>query len=109
MLNVRLYMLQRLTALIMVPLVVVHIVVMIYAIQGGLSAAEILGRTKGSILWLLFYASFVFAAAVHGAIGLRVVIHETLKLKGAVLELLTWLIAAGLAGLGLNAVWAVTL
>ena len=109
MLNVRLYMLQRLTALIMVPLVVVHIVVMIYAIQGGLSAAEILGRTKGSILWLLFYGSFVLAAAVHGAIGLRVVIHETLKLKGAVLELLTWLIAAGLAGLGLNAVWAVTL
>ena len=109
MLTLRLYMLQRLTALIMVPLIVVHIVVMIYAIQGGLSAAEILGRTKGSILWLLFYGSFVLAAAVHGAIGLRVVAHETLKLNGAVLELLTWLIAAGLAGLGLYAVWAVTL
>lgn len=109
MLTLRLYMLQRLTALIMVPLVLVHIVVMIYAIQGGLSAAEILGRTKGSAIWLIFYGSFVLAAALHGAIGLRVVMHETLKLKGAGLELLTWAIAAGLAGLGLYAVWAVTL
>ena len=109
MLDIRLYMLQRLSALIMAPLVLVHIVVMIYAIQGGLSAAEILGRTKGSLVWLLFYGTFVLAAAVHGSIGLRVVIHEMLGLKGHVLELLTWLMAIALAALGLYAVGAVTL
>ena len=46
----RLYLLQRLSALIMAPLVIGHIAVMIYAIQGGLTAAEILGRTQGSLL-----------------------------------------------------------
>ncbi|NCF47144.1 MAG: succinate dehydrogenase, partial [Alphaproteobacteria bacterium] len=55
MLTVRLYMLQRVTALLMAPLVVGHIGVMIYAVQGGLSAAEILGRTQGSVFWFSFY------------------------------------------------------
>ena len=31
------------------------------------------------------------AAALHGAIGLRVVIHETLAVRGGLLEALTWL------------------
>ena len=47
MLELRLYMAQRITALIMAPLVIGHIAVMIYAVQGGLSAGEILGRTQG--------------------------------------------------------------
>ena len=47
--DLRLYMLQRITALLMAPLVLGHLAVMIYAIQGGLSAAEILGRTQGSL------------------------------------------------------------
>ena len=55
MLTLRLYMLQRITALLMAPLVLGHLAMMIYAVQGGLSAAEILGRTQGSILWFLFY------------------------------------------------------
>ena len=49
MLELRLYMAQRITALIMAPLVIGHIAVMIYAVQGGLSAGEILGRTQGSL------------------------------------------------------------
>ena len=49
MLDIRLYMLQRITALIMAPLTLGHIAVMIYAVQGGLSADEILARTQGSI------------------------------------------------------------
>ena len=59
MLNLRLYMLQRMTALLMAPLVLGHLAVMIYAIQGGLSAAEILGRTQGSLAWFLFYQSLI--------------------------------------------------
>ena len=49
--NVRLYILQRATAVIMAPLVLAHIVVIYYATNRGLSAAEILGRTRGSIAW----------------------------------------------------------
>jgi fumarate reductase subunit C len=53
MLTLRLYMAQRLTALIMAPLTIGHLAVMIYAVQGGLSVAEILARTQGR--WHGFY------------------------------------------------------
>ncbi len=108
MLDLRLYMLQRLSALVMAPLVAGHIAIMIYAIQGGLDAAEILGRTRGSLLWALFYGTFVLAVAVHAAIGLRVIVFETFRLRGSALALLTWLIFLALFGLGARAVWAVT-
>lgn len=108
MLGLRLYMLQRITALLMAPLVLGHLAVMIYAIQGGLSAAEIFGRTQGSVLWFLFYGSFVVAVSVHGAIGLRVIAHEWGGLKGPALELFMWITGLALFGLGARAVWAVT-
>ncbi|MBC7181385.1 MAG: succinate dehydrogenase, partial [Roseovarius sp.] len=85
MLDLRLYMAQRLSALVMAPLVLGHIAVMIYAIQGGLSTAEILGRTQGSLLWFLFYGTFVIAVSIHAAIGLRVIAHEWLRLRGVAL------------------------
>ena len=48
MVELRLYLAQRVSAVIMAPLVLLHLGVMIYAIQGGLSAGEILERTRGS-------------------------------------------------------------
>jgi len=108
MLTLRLYMLQRISALLMAPLVLGHLAIMIYAIQGGLSAAEILGRTQGSVLWFLFYGTFVVAVAIHGAIGLRAVLNEWGGLKGVTLELAMWVIGLGLFALGARAVWAVT-
>lgn len=109
MLTLRLYMLQRITALLMAPLVLGHLAVMIYAIQGGLSTAEILGRTQGSVAWFLFYGTFVLAVAIHGAIGLRVIAQEWGGLKGPVLTLFMWAVGLGLFTLGARAVWAVTL
>lgn len=109
MLDIRLYMLQRLSALFMAPFVLVHIAVMIYAIQGGLSTGEILSRTQGSIFWFLFYASFVVAVSVHAAIGLRVLAHEMLGLKGFALTTLTWGICLIFLFMGARAVSAVTL
>lgn len=108
MLDLRLYMAQRLSALVMAPLTLGHIAVMIYAIQGGLSTAEILGRTQGSVFWFLFYGLFVFAVSIHAAIGLRVIIHETFGLAGRGLEILTWAIGLGLLLMGARAVIAVT-
>jgi len=108
MLSLRLYMLQRITALLMAPLVIGHLAVMIYAVQGGLSVEEILGRTRGSIAWFLFYGTFVIAVAIHGAIGMRAILHEWLKVRGWALESLMWVIGLGLFVLGARAVWAVT-
>ena len=103
----RLYLLQRLSALIMAPLVIGHIAVMIYAVQGGLSAAEILGRTQGSLFWGAFYGLFVVAAAIHSAIGLRNITQEWLRFEGAALDALTCLVGLGLLALGGRAVYAV--
>jgi len=108
MLNLRLYMAQRITALLMAPLVVGHLAVMIYAIQGGLNAAEILGRTQGSLAWFLFYGTFVVAVSIHGAIGLRTIVYEWGGIKGVMLELFMWLAGLALFSLGARAVWAVT-
>ena len=109
MLDVRLYLAQRLSAMIMAPLVLGHLAVMIYAIQGGLSAAEILSRTQGSLWWGLFYGLFVVAVSIHAAIGLRVVVHEHLKVSGAGLNGFTWLICIGLMAMGGRAIAAVVL
>ncbi|MDA0332030.1 MAG: succinate dehydrogenase [Candidatus Puniceispirillaceae bacterium] len=108
MLNLHLYMAQRLTALIMAPLVIGHLAVMIYAVQGGLSVAEILARTQGSLAWFLFYGSFVLAVSIHAAIGMRVIMFEWLGIKGTLLSLISWGVCLLLLMLGGRAVWAVT-
>lgn len=108
MLDLRLYMLQRLSTLVMAPLVMAHIAVMIYAIQDGLTAAEILGRTQGSVGWALFYGTFVLAVAIHAAIGVRVVVGETFGLARGRLTAIGWFVFLALLTLGLRAVWAVT-
>ncbi len=109
MLDIRLYILQRLSALIMMPLTLGHIGLMIYAVQGGLTTAEILGRTQGSLWWLLFYGLFVLAVSVHAAIGLRVILHETLGISGLSLSAFMWSVFLVLFFLGARAVMAVTL
>lgn len=109
MLDVRLYLLQRLTALIMAPLTLVHLAVMIYAIQGGLSAAEILGRTQGSIFWFVFYGLFVLSVSIHAAIGLRVVVSETFGVRGTSINLVSWVFFLIAIFLGVNALIGVTL
>ncbi len=109
MLGVRLYLAQRLSAVVMAPLVLVHLAVMIYAIQGGLDANEILSRTRGSLWWGAMYGLFVAAVSIHAAIGLRVIVHEHLKIGGTALNLFTWGAGLLLLVMGGRAVVAVTL
>ena len=105
----RLYMVQRITALIMAPLVIGHIAVMIVAIQGGLTAEEILGRTQGSVGWALFYGTFVVAVALHAAIGLRTIAREWLGISGLMLTGFAWATFFALLMTGARAVVAVTM
>jgi fumarate reductase subunit C len=107
--NVRLYVLQRATAALMVPLIFVHIAVIFYATRKGLSAADILGRTRGSISWGLTYGVFVVAAAVHWAIGVRSVAIEWGRMTRLSADLLMWAFGGTLVLLGLRAVAAVVL
>ena len=107
MVELRLYLAQRVSAVIMAPLVLLHLGVMIYAIQGGLSAAEILERTRGSLFWGGTYGLFVIAVSVHAAIGMRSILREWFRLHGPLLTVLCWLLGAGLLVFGLRAVVAV--
>lgn len=106
---VRLYVWQRLTAVLMVPLIAVHLIVIIYATNRGLSAADILGRTRGSLAWGLFYSLFVVAASIHGAIGVRGVAREWLGWREKGLDRLMWIFGGLLLLLGLRAVIAVVM
>jgi fumarate reductase subunit C len=67
---------QRASAAVLGLCVLVHLATMIYAVRGGLTAAEILGRTSGNVAWFAFYTVFVLAIAVHVPIGLRAVLIE---------------------------------
>ena len=107
MTEIRLYLAQRISAAIMAPLVLLHLGVMIYAVQGGLSADEILARTRGSLFWGSIYGLFVIAVAVHAAIGLRNILREWCQLRGPWLAGLCWLFGLGLWAMGWRAVAAV--
>lgn len=106
--NAALFLAQRASALVLAPLVLIHLGLAIYAIHGGLSAAEILARTQGSLGWRLFYGLFVVAAAIHAPIGLRNVAREWLGLRGLAIDLALAAFGVLLLVLGFRAVSAVT-
>ncbi len=103
----RLFILQRLTAMALAPLVLVHLGLVLVAIRGGLSAAEILARTQGSVGWALFYGLFVVTVAVHAPIGVRNVLREWTGLPRGAVDLLALGFGVLLLVIGLRAVWAV--
>ncbi|MHA1107823.1 MAG: succinate dehydrogenase [Alphaproteobacteria bacterium] len=99
---------QRLSAMVLAPLVVLHLATIIYAVQDGLSAAEILARTRGSLMWGGLYGLFVLAAAIHSAIGLHTILGETTGWRGAGPGVMVTLFAVAILVLGFRAVGAVT-
>jgi fumarate reductase subunit C len=105
--EVRLWAAQRISAMVLGVCVFVHLITIMVAMRGGLSAAEILERTQGNWAWFLFYVVFVAAVVVHAPIGLRAVIEEWIGWRGPVLDTLLLIFAAALGFWGLRAVWAV--
>lgn len=101
------YKLQRLTAIVLAIMVMVHLAVIIYAIEGGLSSAEILSRTRSSLVWPVFYTGFVVAAAIHAPIGLRNILMEWAPISARILNPLMVLFAVTLLFTGLRAVVAI--
>lgn len=61
---------QRISAMVLAILVMVHLAIMVYAVRGGLSGAEILARTQGNLWVAAYYAVFVLACAIHVPTGL---------------------------------------
>ena len=98
---------QRGTAVVLALCVAVHLVTIVYAVRQGLTAGDVLARTRGSVGWGAFYSVFVLATAIHGAIGLRAVAAEWLGWRGDAAEVAMTLAGVALTVLGLRAVYAV--
>lgn len=98
---------QRISAMVLAVFVVIHLVVMMIAVKGGLSAVEILSRTRGSWGFGIFYGLFVIACAVHVPIGLANIAREWSPLSEAAVRGLGRLMGAVILVLGFVAVWGV--
>ena len=99
---------QRASAALLAFCVAVHLVTMIVAVRGGLTAAEILGRTRGSLAWMVFYGIFVVGVAIHAPIGVRTIVAEWRGAHTRGIDAAMLVFAAILLVLGLRAVFAVT-
>ena len=106
--DARLWSAQRHSAMLLAVCVIVHLGVIVYATRTGLTAAELLARTRGSAPVAIFYALFVLACAVHAPIGLRAVAREWLRWRGRLLDVACLAFALWLLVAGGRAVWAVT-
>ncbi len=104
----QLFILQRLSALVMAPMVLLHLGVILYATRAGLSAEAILTRTGSTWLWPAFYAAFVLAVTVHVPIGVRNVLREWTPLGRGTVNAIAIASAAACLILGMRAVWAVS-
>lgn len=98
---------QRASAAVLALCVSAHLVTIVYATRGGLTAAEIFARTRGSVGWLAFYTVFVLAVAVHAPIGLRPVLSEWLGWRSRSRDIFALAFGVLLAWLGMRAVLAV--
>ena len=94
---------QRISAMVLGICVAVHLVIIFYAIRGGLSAQEILGRTQGNLLFAVFYEIFVLACFVHAPIGMANILQETFP-KSRVAKPIAWILALLILVLGTTAV-----
>ncbi|KEZ78670.1 succinate dehydrogenase [Salinisphaera hydrothermalis] len=102
--EVRLWAVMRLTSMVLAFAVLVHLITMIVVIRNGLSAEEILARTRGSVAWLVFYSVFVVVAAIHGSIGLRNIVREHTAWRGNSLTIAAAVFCVLSLWLGLRAV-----
>ena len=98
---------QRVSAMVLALCVLVHLAGMIYAVRGGLSAAEILGRTQGNWVFGAFYAVFVVACAVHVPVGVANIAREWWGFGERAARGLSIALALLLLVAGLRAVFAV--
>lgn len=102
-LQAKLWYAQRISAMILGICVAIHLLIIFYAIRGGISAQEILGRTQGNLAFALFYETFVLACFVHAPIGIANILQETIP-KTGLAKPISWVLAIAILTLGTTAV-----
>ena len=101
-----LFLAQRASAVVLAFAVTVHLATIIYATHAGLTAAQVLGRTRGNGAFLALYVIFVLAVTIHAPIGLRNVLREWTAWRGRSLDGALAIFAVLLLALGLRAAFA---
>jgi succinate dehydrogenase subunit C len=104
-----LFLAQRLSAAVLALAVTAHLATIIYAARSGMTAADILARTRDNVAFLILYGVFVLAVATHAPIGLRNVLREWTPWRGRSLDVMLAAFALLLLALGLRAALAVFL
>ena len=107
--NALLFIAQRASAAVLAFAVTIHLATIVYAVRGGLTAAEILARTRHNGWFLALYAVFVLAVAIHAPIGLRNIAREWTAWRSRSLDLALAAFAILLITLGLTAAFALFL
>lgn len=102
-----LFVLQRMSGAILALLLFVHLIVIIYAVQGGLTVEEITSRVRGNLFWITFYSVFVLIAIIHAAIGLRKIFTELISVSRRVIDLAVAAYIVGALWLGFQAIEAI--
>ena len=100
----KLWYLQRISAMVLGICVAIHLGIIFYAIRGGLTAGEILGRTQGNWFFAIFYEIFVLACFIHAPIGLANILQEHFP-QSKLSIFCAWLLAGLILILGSAAVW----
>jgi fumarate reductase subunit C len=101
-----LFIAQRASAAVLAFAVTIHLATIIYAVRGGLTAAEVLGRTQRNVWFLALYVIFVCAVAIHAPIGLRNIAREWTPWRGRSLDVVLFAFALVLLLAGLTATLA---
>jgi fumarate reductase subunit C len=104
-----LFLAQRISAIVLALAVTIHLATIIYATRIGLTADQILERTRENNWFLSFYIVFVVAIAIHAPIGLRNIFREWTSWRSRSLDIALALFAIVLLLLGLRAAFAVYL
>ena len=105
--ELRRFVAQRASAVVLAFCVFAHLTMMIIAIHQGLSAAAILARTRGNVTLSAFYLVFVIAVSIHAPLGLRNIAAEWAEWRGRPLDLGCIAFGVLLLALGVRAIWAV--
>jgi fumarate reductase subunit C len=106
--DARLWYLQRMSAMLLAICVAIHLALIIYVSRHGMSAAELLVRTRRNVPFAVFYATFVIACAIHVPIGLRAIAGEWLRWRGRSASVAALLVAVAILVMGLRSVYAVS-
>lgn len=107
--QVRLWYWGRISSMVLALCVFVHLAIIVYAVHGGLTGAEVLGRTHGNWAFGLFYAVFVLACTVHVPLGLARIARESFGWREQAATAVAGVFALLLLVMGLRAVYGVVL